>query len=190
MATGDPSPLSIIHPLGESTLSRTERLHERVTALYQAHRDGIYRFLVAQGVPRAAAQEVAQDVFVKLFVALRDGVEILSERGWLYGVAARSAVDHWRRERTPVWVELDVSYASENFTSQDPSPETLAVRTQVQQRVADALVRLPKEQRMCVQLRSEGLRYREIAQILGVAVSTASEWLSTAVERLRRAAHD
>jgi RNA polymerase sigma factor (sigma-70 family) len=105
-------------------------------------------------------------------------------------VAAKSAVDHWRREGTSVWVELDVSCANENLTFRDPSPETLAVRTEVLQRVADAMVRLPKEQRMCVQLRSEGLRYREIARILGVAVSTASEWLSTAVDRLRQAAHD
>ena len=190
MAAADPSPLSIIRPMGESVLSRTERLHERVTALYQAHRAGIYRFLVAQGLSPSTAQEVTQDVFVKLFVALRNGVEILSEQGWLYGVAAKSAVDHWRREGAPVWIELDVTSTHEKFTSQDPSPEAMAARTEVLQRVADALVRLPKEQRICVQLRSEGLRYREIAGILGVAVSTASEWLSAAVDHLRRAAHD
>src|ERR1700730_14712646 len=137
MAAGDPGPLTIIRPIGESALCRTERLHERVTALYQAHCGCIYRFLVAQGVSPVAAQEVTQDVFVKLFVALRNGVEILSEQGWLYAVAAKSAVDHWRREGTPVWVELDVSCANENFTSQDPSPETLAVRTEALQRVAD-----------------------------------------------------
>jgi RNA polymerase sigma-70 factor (ECF subfamily) len=189
MAAGDPSPLSIIRAIGEPVLSKSERLNERVTALYEAHRDGIYRFLVAQGISPAVAQEVTQDVFVKLFIALRDGVEILSEQGWLYGVAAKSAVSHWRRERAPVWVEMDFS-VSERLPSQEASPETLAARAEELRRVADALIRLPKEQRMCVQMRSEGLRYREIASILDVAVSTASEWLTIAVERLRRAAHD
>ena len=190
MAAGNSSPLSIIRAIGDTALSRTDRVNQRVTMLYEIHRDGLYRFLVAQGIPPAAAQEVTQDVFVKLFIALRNGAEIGSEQSWLFGVAAKSAVGHWRREGTPVWVELDISSATENFTSKEPSPEALAVRTEELHRVADALIKLPKEQRMCVQLRSEGLRYREIARILGVAVSTASEWLSTAVDRLRRAAHD
>jgi RNA polymerase sigma-70 factor (ECF subfamily) len=190
MAAGDSSPLSIIRAIGESALSRTERLNQRVTALYETHREGVYRFLVTQGIAPAVAQEVTQDVFVKLFVAMRDGVEILSEQGWLYSVAAKSAVDNWRRERVPVWVELDTQSVAENFTSQDPSPESLVLRREWLSRIADALVRLPQEQRMCLQLRSEGLRYREIARILGVAVSTASDWLATAVERVRRAAHD
>jgi RNA polymerase sigma-70 factor (ECF subfamily) len=167
-----------------------EGLNERVTALYETHRESIYRFLVAQGIPPPIAQEITQDVFVKLFIALRDGATIVSEQGWLYGVAAKSAVDHWRRERMPVWVELDMNSASEIFRSQDPTPEVAAARSEWLRRVAEALVKLPREQRMCVQLRSEGFRYREIARILGVAVSTASEWLSTAVERLRRATHD
>ena len=49
---------------------------------------------------------------------------------------------------------------------------------------------LPAEQRLCVELRSKGLRYREIAAILGVAISTVSEWLGQAVKRLRASAYD
>jgi DNA-binding NarL/FixJ family response regulator len=45
--------------------------------------------------------------------------------------------------------------------------------------------KLPKEQRLCIQLRRQGLRYREIADLLGVSTSTAAEWLSSAVDRLR-----
>lgn len=190
MADGDPSPLSLIRAISEPALSKTERLNQRVTGLYEAHRDSIYRFLLAQGVTPAVAQEVTQDVFVKLFLALRDGVEIQSEQGWLHSVAAKSAVSHWRRERVPVCLESDMNSISDRLTSQEPDPETLAAHSQELRRIADALIRLPKEQRMCIQLRSEGLRYREIARILDVAVSTASAWLATAVERLRRAAHD
>lgn len=191
MASGDPSPLSIMQAISNAALSKADNLHKRVTVLYETHRDGIYRFLVAQGIPPSVAQEVTQDVFVKLFIALRDNVEITSEQGWLYSVAARSAVDHWRREGTPIWVELDAANAGTGvFTSDELGPEALAIQAENLRRFADALIHLPKEQRMCVQLRSEGLRYREIATILGVAISTASEWLSTAVERLRRAAHE
>ena len=64
---------------------------ERVSTLYDAHRDEIYRFLVAQGLIPAVAQEVTQDVFVDLFVALEKGTQMNSERAWLYAVAGRAA---------------------------------------------------------------------------------------------------
>jgi RNA polymerase sigma-70 factor (ECF subfamily) len=151
----------------------------------------MYRFLVAQGLPPASAQEVAQDVFVELFTVLRRGDRIVSDQAWLFSVAAKSAVDYWRREGKPIWVGLDSEHSvRESAKSQDPGPEAKAVRTQRLQRVADELLRLPKEQRLCIQLRFEGLRYREIARIMGVAISTASEWVATAVKRLRGAAHD
>ncbi len=52
---------------------------ERVAALYEAHRLAIYRFLVGQGLDVGTAQELTQDVFVKLFVAINRGTEIHSE---------------------------------------------------------------------------------------------------------------
>jgi RNA polymerase sigma-70 factor (ECF subfamily) len=176
--------------MGASVRARSEHLHSRVTRLYETHRDAIYRFLVAQGLPTATAQEVTQDVFVKLFVALQQGTEVVSEQAWLYGVAGKSAVDYWRREGRPMWVDLEPCTGQSEFRSTEPTPEARAMEAQRTRRVAETMLKLPKEQRLCVILRSKGFRYREIAQTLGVATSTASEWLSAAVERLRGAAHD
>lgn len=163
-----------------------DSIRRRVVQLYETHRDGIYRFLVAQGLTPAEAQDVAQDVFVDLFVALEKGTELKSEQGWLYAVAGRAAVDHWRRERPAFRVELDLERkASVDFPSAEPSPEAEAGRQERLRHLAAGLVRLPREQRLCVQLRMQGLRYREIAEILGVSTSTAAEWLVAAVESLR-----
>jgi RNA polymerase sigma-70 factor, ECF subfamily len=164
---------------------------ERVAALYEAHRDEIYRFLVGQGLEPAKAQELAQDVFMKLLVAITKGSEILSEQAWLYGVASKLAVDYWRREGRPMWIELDSFPAmAESLRSSDPTPEANCIKADRLKRVAKAMARLPKEQRLGIHLRMQGLRYREIAGILGVSVSTAAEWLSIGVERLRSAANE
>ena len=48
------------------TASQSASLRERVTALYEAHREPIFRFLVGHGLDPAVAQEVTQDVFVDL----------------------------------------------------------------------------------------------------------------------------
>lgn len=166
-------------------------IKSRVAALYEEHRDEIYRFLVGQGLEPAKAQDLAQDVFVDLFVSLMKGSRITSERAWLFTVAARVAVDHWRREGRCIWIELDSSPAiADNLRSPEMNPEATLVRRQRLRRVALTLASLPRNQRMAIHLRLQGLRYRAIAAVLGVSVSTTSEMLSTAVERLRSTAHE
>lgn len=170
---------------------QSSSVQERVVALYEAHRDGIYRFLVGQGLNPAVAQDVTQDVFVDLFVALEKGTLVSSEQGWLYTVAGRSVADYWRREYHLASVQTDYDpRAAGNVPSLEPNPETQAANKQQIQRVAADLRRLPKEQRLCIHLRMQGLRYREIAKVLGVSTSTAAEWLGSAVNRLRGDAND
>lgn len=174
---------------GEVNVTSTES--ERVAVLYETHREKIYFFLVGQGLGPAKAQELTQDVFVKLFAALKKGSEIELEQAWLYGVAAKLAVDYWRREGRSMWVELDsIPAMAENLHSKELTPEVAALRSQRSKRVASMLARLPKEQRLGIHLRMQGLRYREIAKILGVSVPTVSGLLSTAVERLRSVANE
>jgi RNA polymerase sigma-70 factor (ECF subfamily) len=146
---------------------------------------------VGQGLGPAVAQEVTQDVFVDLFLALRKGRPLWSERRWLYTVAGRAAVDYWRREGRPVWVELDSQQAAADaLPSRVATPDIQASDNERLERISVAMCRLPKEQRLGIHLRMHGLRYREIASILGVSTSTAADWISAAVERLRGGLHD
>ena len=175
----------------QATMRRNETAGERVAFIYEAHRLKIYRFLMGQGLDAGTAQELSQEVFVKLFIAFTKGTKILSEQAWLYGVAAKLAVNYWRREGRAMWIELDSLPALvDNLGSADLTPEAAAIHQERLRRVARAMTHLPKEQRLGIHLRMQGLRYRAIAEALGVSVSTAAEWLSLAVERLRSAANE
>jgi RNA polymerase sigma-70 factor (ECF subfamily) len=175
----------------DTSVAQPQTPHERVAALYEADREKIYKFLVGQGVDPAKSQELVQEVFFRLFQALRKGIEVESEQAWLYRVASNLAVDYWRREGRSMWVELDsLPAVADRLASRDLTPEAAAVKAQKLRRVSTTLARLPKEQRLGVHLRMQGLRYRDIAKILGVSVPTVSGLLSTAVERLRRAANE
>jgi RNA polymerase sigma-70 factor (ECF subfamily) len=175
----------------EAAMGMTLTTAERVSALYETHRLAIYRFLVGQGLDTTTAQDLTQDVFVKLFTAMGRGIEIQSEQAWLYGVASKLAVDYWRREGRPMWVELDAIPAfAESLRSSELTPEAAVARSERLRRVAKVMASLPKEQRLGIHLRMQGMRYRAIAEILGVSVSTTAEWLSIAVERLRSAANE
>ena len=181
---------SIALAIRHSVASKASECQARVSALYETHRDGIYRFLVGQGLNPTLAQEVAQDVFMDLFVALKKGTPIKSEQAWLYTVAGRVAVDHWRRERRHISLDIDSqSRAGTNVPSSEPSPEAQAEHKDRLARVAAGLRKLSNEHRLCIQLRMKGLRYREIGKILGVSTSTAAEWLIAAIDRLREQAN-
>lgn len=180
-----------IERMAESSYRASLPLTERVGQVYVSHREKIYRFLAAQGVPPMVAQEMTQEVFLKLLVRLRDGYEVTSEQAWLYRAAANGAVDYWRRERRLMSVELDAaSPLAKTLESPEMRADEQAENEQRMNRLGAEIRRLPKEHRMCVLLRSQGLRYREIARILGVGVSTAADWLNAAVDRLRRAADE
>jgi RNA polymerase sigma-70 factor, ECF subfamily len=183
VATGTTRSIPLMGVLCELT-QRDVCLDARVSALYEAHRNEIYWFLLRRGIESAVAQDITQDVFVKLCVALRRGDQLVSELGWLHTVAARSAYTYWSRRRKPVRIEFD------DLASPEPTPEAQAQLKQRIQQVTLALRALPEAQRQCVHLRSQGLRYCEIAEILGVAISTAAGWWSTAIEHLRDVVHD
>lgn len=158
-----------------------------VVELYETHRDGIYRFLVCQGLNPGDAQELTQDVFIDLHQALAKGVVIDSPKGWLYTVATRSAIDHQRRMSGRV----EISLQSETGLmlappSNDPSPEFNAEEQERHRRMASGLAKLPNEQLLCIQLRLRGLRYREIAQAVRAPVSTVADRLAAAVAFLRQ----
>lgn len=168
------------------SLSRQSRINEKVVALYESHRDSIYRFLVGHGLNPFEAQEVTQDVFVDLFVALRKGVDVSSPQGWLYAVAGRAAIDYWRREHRATRIPLNFEQGrATDFPSAEPTPEMTARRREQLRRIATDIGALPKEQRMCIQLRMQGLRYRETSDVMGVATPTVADWLVATIRFLR-----
>jgi RNA polymerase sigma-70 factor (ECF subfamily) len=148
----------------------------RVVALYETHRDHLYRFLLLLGLKPELGRGVTQDVFVDLYVALEKGTDVKSEQAWLYTVAA----DYGRRDGRSSWVELDSdARMAAGVGSGEANPEARVGAL----RGATALRRLSKKQQLCLHLRAQGLCYREIAKILEVSTSMVAECLASAIDR-------
>jgi RNA polymerase sigma-70 factor (ECF subfamily) len=69
-----------------------------------------------------------------------------------------------------------------------PNPESQAADRQKQQRLAAVLRALPEQDRHCLFLRAEGLRYREIAKVLDISLGAVSLSLGRSLARMARAA--
>jgi RNA polymerase sigma-70 factor (ECF subfamily) len=165
-------------------LSETAKRTADATVLraYEEAREDVYYYVVSLGLPAAQAQDIAQEVFLKLYVQLRDGEEIRNIRGWLFRVAHNEALK---------WKAKDRRYG-EMAPGLEPVSKAVGVEKQMldnesQQRLREALADLSPQQLQVLQLRAAGLRYREIAETIGIGVSTVNEFMRRAVTRLKKA---
>ena len=160
---------------------------DRVVRLYEEARQDVYHYLLRLGLSPSQAQEGAQEVFLRLHSALVRGESIHNPRAWVFRVAHNLAVtEHRAGDR---WMALDPALEAA-LTDRGPGPEARVLQRERSARVSEALAELSPQQRRCLYLRAEGLRYREIAETIGVGVSTVSEFLTRAIARLRRAADE
>ncbi|WP_321474332.1 RNA polymerase sigma factor [uncultured Paludibaculum sp.] len=157
-------------------------IRDQVERVYEAEREHIYSYLRYFGVPPQRAQELAQDCFVKLHIRMSKGETIDDPRAWLYRVAQNQARRFHRRE--PVFDELDLNIGGPRTTS---DPEQAAMQRQRQGLLEQAIRGLSPQQKNCLFLRGQGLRYREIAGAMGISSSAVGEFLRRAVEKLKEA---
>jgi RNA polymerase sigma-70 factor (ECF subfamily) len=131
------------------------------------------------------ADDIIQDTFFRLFRTVQAGVKVENLRSWLFRVAHNLSQNLQKRERRLVSETAEEGHSSP-LEKQDsaPSPEELYIHKEQLLLLDRAVSRLPKVQQECLHLRAEGLRYREIAEILGISVSGVGELLKRAVVRL------
>ena len=130
-------------------------------------------------------RDIVHDVFLKLHEYLLDGGSVVNLRAWLYRVAHNVA--HNRRVTAFVRMSapLAVDSAAHPATPAD-SPEEALLAVERDGRLRGALKTLSPVERECLVLRSQGLKYREIAEAQQLSVSTVAEAVQRAVEQLRR----
>lgn len=145
---------------------------------------------LARGYTRnpADAEDLAQDVFVRLYRSLRRFRGDSLFRTWVYTVALNVIRSHHasRGRREPVWGDSGAD-AERAFDPPDGAPDaeiTFARREAIER----ALRELPPDLREAVMLRDvHGLDYREIAEATGAPMGTVESRIFRGRQRLRAA---
>jgi RNA polymerase sigma-70 factor, ECF subfamily len=169
---------------------RRDRLAEDVAALFDQFRNPLLRYLSSFGLALPDGEEVLQEVFLSLFQHLDRGKPFTSIRGWLFRVAHNLALRRRNRTRrdSEAWAQAGVEHlAAEHLvTDPGPNPEDQLASSQTQQRLLAVVEALPEQDRRCLFLRAEGLRYRDIAEILDMSLGGVSLSLTRSLARLAR----
>jgi RNA polymerase sigma-70 factor (ECF subfamily) len=127
----------------------------------------------------AEAEDISQEVFLKLHSRLSEFEQQPNPSGWLYRVTVNQALDRIRRRRP--------TEEPEHLVSQAESPESSAIKQQQLDKLARLLQRLSPQERAALVLRDlEGLSGREVAEILNVTEETVRSAIFRAKEKLRQ----
>jgi len=147
----------------------------------------VYRYALSIDLEPAGAQEITQEAFLRLYVALDRGESIENQKAWLFRVAHNLALNlRVKESKVGRWTpDLD-----DRLVDPRANPEQAFLERERLQRLHRAVERLSEQQRQCLHLRAAGFRYREIAEIIGIKTSTVSEFLKRAIEKLRKARHE
>jgi RNA polymerase sigma-70 factor (ECF subfamily) len=174
---------------GEHHRHEAERTEDAVTEVDQntawtGLAEEVRRYVRRRVADSHAAEDLAQDVFVKLARHLRDGTPKGPIHAWVLRVARNAVVDHYRAKPRDLPVAGDLPDAGR-------SPAAMAEVAPLLASFRECVHSLPAEQREAVLLAEyEGLTQQQIADRLGVALSTVKSRVQRGRKKLARSLAD
>ncbi len=151
------------------------------TTLFQELRKPLLRYLAGLGLTADEAQDVAQEAFLSLHQHLTGGGSQENIRSWLFRVAHNRARNHQQSYARRMGEPLDPVFDS---VSREATPEQAVLAQEKFRRLDKAVRSLAAQERECLMLRAEGLRYREIGEVLGIPTSTVADLVERAIKKL------
>jgi RNA polymerase sigma-70 factor (ECF subfamily) len=139
------------------------------------------------------AEDISQEVFMKVFRALKTFRRDAKMSSWLHQITVNASIDSLRRKSAKPaksMGEFENVCTQENLVASgahnlDPVQSTESV--QIQNRIAQALQRVsPKERTVFVMCHYNGLKLKETAEILNITVGTVKSLLFRAIRKLRK----
>jgi RNA polymerase sigma-70 factor (ECF subfamily) len=164
---------------------------DALAIIFRRHHGRVYRFSCQMLGSKEAAEDITQDVFVALTKSAgRFDPAVASLSTYLYGIARNLVLQHYKRSRLRVEVNLDAIGADDEALATVSDPAESISRIDMARQLRLAILRLPVHYREVVVLcELNGLSYEEAASVAGCPVGTIRSRLNRArrmlIERCR-----
>lgn len=145
----------------------------RLAVLFERHHQPLYRYFIAMLRSPEIAEDLVQEVFFRILRYRSAYDPERPFRAWMYQIARNASLDHAQKRRGEVIGIEEFTDRRAEPASQAPGPEESARRGQDLRLLRLALDRMPADKReLLVLSRFEGMKYDEIAEVLGCEVAT------------------
>lgn len=163
--------------------------------LLRRHQRPVLNFVFRFVGNRATAEDLVQDVFLRIIRRAKSYKREAKFTTWLYTIARNICIDHSRRMQHRRTASLDHPVRSdgenrrtlgESLPSPDAATDRRAMGRQLGEQIKAAVDSLAEDQREVFLMREYlGLPFKEIADIIGIPENTAKSRMRYALEKLR-----
>jgi len=164
--------------------------------LVRRHSSSVFTFILRRVPDRSSAEDILQDVFIRMLTHLHEYRHRERMRAWLIRIAHNRIVDKARQDRAAHLVSTEMRHPAAEDTGPtlgdrlaapaQQQPEQLAEQRELAAAAQSALGQLAPAQRDVFLMRQAGLSFKEIARIQGCSINTALGRMHDAVHALRR----
>lgn len=166
---------------------------EAFRELFRRHKKGVYNYIYRYTNSSEESEEIFQDVFIKLHRASPNYIPTAKFTTWLFTIVRNLCIDSHRKRRLRRNVSLD-DYEEgatrplyEVIASDDPAPDSRSSDAEIGKILEEALSRINEDQREVFLMREKtGLKFEEIAEVVGVSVNTVKSRMRYALESLKK----
>jgi RNA polymerase sigma-70 factor (family 1) len=147
----------------------------------------LYQFAIAIVKTREPAEEIVEDVFIRIWQH-REGLPSIRDlRVYLYTATKNTALNYLsKKARESITEPFD--HIQIELNSSSITPEQILITAEMFKKIQKTVEALPPRCKMIFKLvREDGLRYKEIAEILNISVNTIDAQMAIAVKRIASA---
>ncbi len=176
-------------PAERSTVSEDTAIQDQLVAAYGELREELLRFLTARLGNIAAAEDVYQELFLRLRAAI-PSAELRDARSFIYrsayNLANEQARAMRRREaRDAKWIDQTTDLMGGEAVAPERAADEVLAAKQRLQAVTQAIAELPPRCREVFTLcRVRGLGHREVAESLGISTKAVEKHITVALKHL------
>lgn len=154
--------------------------YEEFKDIFDTYFQTIKNFIYFKVGDTALAEDLCQDTFVKLWDT-RSSINKKTVKSYLYTIANNLTINHLKRNQLKYKFQNQLKISSEKN-----NPEYLLQMKEYEQKLNEVLSSIPEGSReVFLMNRIEGMKYKEIAEVLGLSVKAIEKRMSKALEIIR-----
>lgn len=161
-----------------------EKLEEQIDKIYTRHYMEVYRFLICFSGNQNDAEDLTQEVFIRVLNNLSNNKNILNLKTWIFSIAKHVAIDHYRKRR---FSSLFKDGFFKHIVSTEKEPNELFEQNEMKRLVHTAISKLKPNYRAVVILRGiNEFSIKETSEILQCSESKVKVDYHRALKELKK----
>lgn len=161
-------------------------MNAEFSTLYQKYKGPIFAYIFYLAGDRAVAEEVCQDVFLKVYLNIAKFENRSSFKTWIYKIAKNTYLDHVRTRKKELAID-NIEVFTNELEDRGIGPEEYAVNSAIKELIEKTLNKMSEKYRMLLILRDiQNLSYKEISSITEMGLNAVKTGIFRARKEFQR----